>query len=209
MSDSPVSRRYLTIVLAALGAASLVMSANLNRLRRANGARWALLLLGFMVLATWSIWPAPRFLCTGLPTGPSSPATVPMLNAWTIWWNADRLAHGLAGYWDAPIFHPETGTFAFSEPQPATWIVAPIVWATGTPIPAYQVYLIGTLVLNAVFAVRLLRTLPVRWAAATAGGVAVLLLPLVHQNREAAQLMSLWGILWTLEALIKHHRNPS
>jgi hypothetical protein len=132
-----------------------------------------------------------------------------MLNAWTIWWNADRLAHGLAGYWDAPIFHPETGTFAFSEPQPATWVVAPIVWATGTPIPAYQVYLIGTLVFNAVFAVRLLRTLHVRWAAAAAGGVAVLLLPLVHQNREAAQLMSLWGVLWTLEALVKHHRSPS
>ncbi|MHB8900191.1 MAG: hypothetical protein ACYC6Y_15690 [Thermoguttaceae bacterium] len=144
-----------------------------------------------------------------MPTSSSSPATVPMLNAWTIWWNADRLAHGLAGYWNAPIFHPEKGTFAFSEPQPATWVVAPIVWATGTPIPAYHAYLLGTLILNALFAVRLLLALPVRWTAATAGGVAVLLLPLIHQNREAAQLMSVWGVLWTLEALIKHHRRPS
>ncbi len=209
MSGTPVSRRYVTRALAALRAVSVVPGPGLSRSLRSRRTRWTLLVLVFSGLATWSIWPAPRFLCTGLPTGPSSPATVPMLNAWTIWWNADRLLHGLAGFWDAPIFHPETGTFAFSEPQPATWAVSPIVWATGTPIPAYQAYLIGTLVLNAVFAVRLLRTLRVRWGVATAAGVAVLLLPLVHQNREAAQLMSLWGILWTLDALIKHHRSPT
>ncbi len=132
-----------------------------------------------------------------------------MLNAWTIWWNADRLTHGLSGYWDAPIFHPVTGTFAFSEPQPATWIVAPIVWLTGSPVPAYQVYLVGTLVLNGLFTVRLLRTLRVRWSVATAGGIAVLLLPLVHQNLEAAQLTALWGVLWTLDAIIRHRNNPS
>ncbi len=174
-----------------------------------RGARWAALALGFTVLAIWSIWPAPRYAYTALPTGQSAPGTVPMLNAWTIWWNADRLTNGLAGYWDAPIFHPEPGTFAFSEPQPATWVVAPIVWATRSPMPAYQAYLVGTLVLNALFAVRLLRTLRIRWSVAATGGVAVLLLPLVHQNREAMQLMSLWGTLWTLEALIQHHRRPS
>lgn len=167
------------------------------------------LVFAFVIVALWSIWPAPLSPYTVLPTGWSDPGTVPMLNAWTIWWNADRLAHGLDGYWDAPIFSPETGTFAFSEPQPATWLVAPVVWWTGSPMPAYQAYLIGTLVLNAVFAVRLLRTLRVRWTAAAAGGLAVLLLPLVHQNREALQLMSLWGILWTFEALIKLHRRPS
>jgi hypothetical protein len=126
-----------------------------------------------------------------------------MFNAWTIWWNADRLGQGLSGYWDAPIFHPEKGTFAFSEPQPATWLVAPIVWVTGSPIPAYQAYLVGSLVLNGVFAVRLLRALRTGWFASAIGGVAVLLHPLVHQQLDVLQLIPLWGILWTLEVLFR------
>lgn len=174
-----------------------------------RSVRWAALTLGFATLATVSIWPAPRFARTTLPTGWSAPGTIPMLNAWTIWWNADRLRHGLAGYWNAPIFYPETGTFAFSEPQPATWIVAPLVWLMGSPVPAYQVYLMATLTLNALLAVRLLRTLRVRWATAAAGGAAVLLLPLVHQDRETVQLMALWGVLWTLDAVIWLRRRPS
>lgn len=182
---------------------------NSNCLLSTRRAGWSALAVAFALVALGSIWPAPRFPYTVLPTGQSAPGTVPMLNAWTIWWNADRLTHGLAGYWDAPIFHPETGAFAFSEPQSATWLVAPIVWLTGSPMPAYHAYLVGTLVLNGVFAVRLLRALRVRWTAAAAGGVAVLLLPLVHQNREAVQLMSLWGVLWTLEAMVALHRHPS
>jgi hypothetical protein len=184
-------------------------SPNHRRFFRARVARWGVLTLVFVVLATWTIWPCPRHAYTLLPTGRWAPGTVPMLNAWTIWWNADRLSHGLAGYWNAPIFHPETGTFAFSEPQPATWAVAPIVWVTGSPIPAYHAYLIATLVLNAAFAVRFLRTLQVRWAVCVAGGIATLLLPLVHQNGDAMQLMSIWGILWTFDAVVKLHRNPS
>ena len=54
--------------------------------------------------------------------GSSQVATVPLFNLWTIWWNADRLRHGLKDYWDAPIFYPERDTFAFSEPQPTTMI---------------------------------------------------------------------------------------
>ncbi|NLF68358.1 MAG: hypothetical protein GX575_04805 [Candidatus Anammoximicrobium sp.] len=176
---------------------------------RARTVRWLALAAIFLVLALASIWPAPRSPYEVLPTGWSAPGTVPMLNAWTIWWNADRLTHGLAGYWNAPIFHPEPGTFAFSEPQPATWIVAPMVWLAGSPLPAYQAYLVATLVLNALFAVRLLRTLRAGWMATVAGGVAVLLLPLVHQDRETVQLMALWGVLWTLDSLVRLRRQPS
>ena len=149
-----------------------------------------------------------------LPTGVSTSATVPMFNAWTIWWNADRLAHGLAGYWDAPIFHPLGGTFAFSEPQPATWAVAPIVWLTGSPIPAYHAYLVASLALNGLFAVRLLLVIgsgwsaSARWTAALAGGVSVLLLPIVHQHLDVLQLVPLWAVLWALEALLKLNRQP-
>ena len=38
-----------------------------------------------------------------------------LLNSWIIGWDADRLRHGLAGLWDAPIFYPYRDTLAFSE----------------------------------------------------------------------------------------------
>jgi hypothetical protein len=170
--------------------------------------RWALLSAGFAGVAIWSLWPSLRSPYETLPTSSPAVATVPMFNAWTIWWNADRLTHGLVGYWDAPIFHPEPGAFAFSEPQPATCVVAPLVWLTGSPVPAYHVYLLGSLVLNGLFAARLLRSLRIGWFGSVVGGLTVLLLPLVHQNRDIVQLVPLWGILWTLETLLRLWRRP-
>lgn len=171
--------------------------------------RWGLITFVMSVLAVWSVWPMSKHPFHMLPTGQTYCGTVPMLNAWTIWWNADRLADGFAGYWDAPIFHPADGALSFSEPQPATLAVAPIVWSTGSPIPAYHAYLLGSLVLNGLFAVRLLRTMGLGWFASIAGGAGILLLPLVHHQSETLQLMPLWGVLWTLDALFRLRRNPS
>ena len=95
----------------------------------------------YFVLALWATWPLARFPATKLPTGNTQTETVPLLNLWTIWWNSDRLLHGLKGYWNAPIFHPAEETFAFSEPQPTTILVAPVIWLTGSRVLAYNVYL--------------------------------------------------------------------
>ncbi len=46
------------------------------------------------------------------------------------------------------------------------------------------------------------------WAA-MAGGTAMLLHPLALQNLEAIQLVPLWGMLWTLESLLRFEREPS
>lgn len=178
-------------------------------------ARWCLLTLAATLLALYTVGAAVRAPFHLLPTGVSTSATVPMFNAWTIWWNADRLACGLEGYWDAPIFHPIDGAFAFSEPQPATWAVAPIVWLSGSPIPAYHVYLVASLALNGLFAARLLLVIgsgwsvSARWTAALVGGVSVLLLPILHQHLDVLQLVPLWAVLWTLESLLKLNRQPA
>ncbi|MGH7128173.1 MAG: hypothetical protein ACREIV_06375, partial [Planctomycetaceae bacterium] len=136
-------------------------------------------------------------------------ATVPLFNVWTMWWNADRVLHGFRGYWDAPIFHPAEETFAFSEPQPTTVVVAPVVWLTGSRVLAYNVYLWLSLVLNGVFAERLLRLLGVKRLIAVGGGAAMLLLPIVHWQLGVVQLVPLWGILWTWTVLVKLSRRPT
>jgi len=68
-------------------------------------ARGAVVLLFGALAVVWT-WPLALHATTHLPLGTESSATVPLFNLWTLRWNADRLAHGYAGYWDAPIFFP-------------------------------------------------------------------------------------------------------
>lgn len=170
--------------------------------------RLALLFL-YVGLALGTTWPLARFPATRLPLGTEAYATVPLFNVWTIWWNADRLRHGFSGYWDAPIFHPHSGTFAWSEPEPVTLAVAPVIWLTGSRVLGYNLYLWGSLVLNGLMTQRLLRTLGCGWFIAVSGAAAMVLLPLVHWQRDVIQLIPLWGILWTWTALLRIARRAT
>lgn len=163
----------------------------------------------YLVLALILTWPIIASPFSHVPIGTEPTASVPLYNVWATWWNADRLAGGLFGYWDAPIFHPTQGSFALMEPQPTTMVVAPIVWLTGSRILAYNVYVWICLVLNGVFAQRLAKIYGMgRWSALWAGA-AMVLLPMVHWQLGIFQLASLWGILWTWSSIEQLCREPS
>lgn len=166
-------------------------------------SRWLAGVVLYIVVAIVTTWPLVRTLDSRLVVGTEVARTVPMFNAWTIWWNADRALHGFGGYWDAPIFYPTTNTFAFSEPQPMTLVVAPLIWAGLGPIVAANVYLLLALVFNGWFAERLLRTLGCRAGIAVGGGVAMVLLPVVHWQIGVLQLVPLWAILWVFWVLLR------
>ena len=103
---------------------------------RLSASRLALVSVVFIALSAAFTWPIVAHL------GDSIPADLgdPLLNAWTLGWGANRLAHGLSGIWDAPIFYPYHHTLAFSEHLLGIAIpVAPIVWVTGNPLVAYNV----------------------------------------------------------------------
>ena len=165
-------------------------------------------LLLYSLLACWATWPLARSPATTLPLGAEPAATVPLFNAWTIWWNADRLTHGFKGYWDAPIFFPFAESFAWSEPQPMTLLAAPVLWISGSRALAYNGYLWLSLVLNGWFCERLLRRLGVRRLTALAGGAAMLLLPIIHWQRDVLQLIPVWGLLWAWSGLLAIARRP-
>lgn len=160
-------------------------------------------------LALWSTWPLARFSTTSLPMGASNSLTVPMFNLWTIWWNAEGFLQGANRYWNAPIFHPIENTFAFSEPQTITTLMAPIIWLTHSRVLAYNIYLGLALLLNGLLTFLLLRKLGVNRSIAIGGGAAMLLLPVVHWQLDVVQLTPLWGILWTWIVLLKISRRPS
>ena len=163
----------------------------------------------YAALAVWSTWPLVKSMERSLPLTTMAVTTVPLFNVWTIWWNADRLQHGFRGYWDAPIFFPTQNTFAFSEPETTTILVAPVLWLSGSRVVAYNVWLLASLALNGLFADRFLRACGVRWPAALSGGAAMVLLPLVHWQLEVLQLVPLWGFLWMWTALVRNWRRPS
>jgi len=159
---------------------------------------WAFPLVSalYLCLAFAAYWPVLKYPAATLPAGKPTLGVVALFNAWTIWWNADRLAHGLAGYWDAPIFWPEKGSFGLSEPQPLTLIVAPVVWLWG-PVVAYHTYFLLNVWLNGISAFFFCRRLGLSGEAAGFSGAFVVGLPLIWQQPELVQYVPLWPVIWS------------
>ena len=138
--------------------------------------------LGF-ALATWITWPLLPQFERALPSGDSPWGTVPMLNSWILWWNAAQLRYGFEQYWHAPIFAPEYGTLAFSEPQPATMLAAPVVWLISIPA-GYNAYLFFSVTMNLAAGYWFLRNCRCSFLPSLAGGIAIALHPLAIDNIE-------------------------
>lgn len=161
------------------------------------------LLLLFLTAALCSVAPVlPEFRsCVPAPAG--GVRTVPLFNVWTIIWNSVQLEERFARFWDAPIFFPEPRSFAFSEPQPATLILAPLQPHRRDPALAFNVWLVASLTCNGLFAARLLKCLGVPPLFMAAAGTGMVLHPLVHHQLDSAQLVPLWPSVWTITALVQ------
>lgn len=169
----------------------------------------------YLVIAMYASWPLSLAPSSSISIGFENEATVPLLNIWTLWWNADRASDGFRGYWNAPIFYPTRGTFAFSEAQPTMVLMAPIVWLTGSRILAYNVYLLLILSLNGYSSQCLFRRLGHQPWLAFIGGVSCQMLPFIWWQSGVVQLTTLFGIIWTIHALLDvfdlphDHRNKT
>ncbi len=156
---------------------------------------------GAAIVATW---PLVAHLHDAIPLGSEQESTVPVFSLWTLWWTADSAANGFRGYWNAPLFHPIEGTFAFSEPQTLTGLTtAPLWWMSAPPALAYNAALLGFLVLNGVFTSRLARALAVSPRMALIGGVVGGTVPFAARHLGVLPVLPLFGILWTIEGLVR------
>lgn len=173
--------------------------ASLARRTRREGPGVVAYVLLAVVVTSPLVW-SPR---SAIPTLPGRSEAVPLFNLWTIWWNVDRLGHAFTDYWQAPIFYPAIDAFAFSEPQPLTALLAPIVRGTGSRILAYNLFLWLSLLLNGLAAERLLRRVGAGRLPAFLGGGMLLALPFVLWQLDVVQLVPLWGILWSWSALLR------
>lgn len=156
-------------------------------------------LVGFVLAALFLTYPLPGRLLTHIPQGSEGVGTVPFFNLWSLQWNLDQLLAGYPSYWDAPIFAPQPGTFAFSEPQLVSGLLAAPVWlATQSPALAYNFLVLLFLTLNGWFAAALLRGWGVSPLAAFLGGLLMQGLPFIAQEMGVLQLIALFGLLWSL-----------
>jgi len=161
-------------------------------------SRFVALCLLFLGLAAWVTWPLVREIDAALPGDLGDP----LLNTWILGWDADRLRHGLAGLWDAPIFYPYRHSLAFSEHLLGIAVpVAPIVWLTGRPIVAYNVAFIASFALSGIGMWLLARRVTARDDAALVAGVIFAFAPArFAQIGHLQVLMSGWMplALWAL-----------
>ena len=110
-------------------------------------------------------------LITHLPEVIPSDLGDPVLNVWTVWWNAHAVPL-TARWWNAPSFWPSTGTLAFSETLLGlSPITTPIQWLGGSPITAYNVAFLLTFLLSALGAHGLVYRLTNRHDAAFIAGL--------------------------------------
>lgn len=172
---------------------------------------WPATVIGVCLLtALVATWPLSASLGAAVPLGTEREATVPVFNLWTLWWTADRAAHGFRDYWNAPVFHPVRGSFTFSEPQLLTGLLVAPLWAVGTP-PAliYNVAVLALLALNGCFAYRLARAVGVVRLPALLAGVLTVALPFIAKLYGVLPIIPLFGILWVLEGLVQFGRYGS
>jgi len=156
----------------------------------------------FAFFALWAlvlIWPLPLYLLTHIPLGNEKVGTVPFFNLWTLQWNIDQFTHGYPNYWDAPIFAPLTGTFAFSDIQPLSAFLAMPFWlGLQSAALGYNSTVILFLTLNGWFAYSLLRQWRRSFLVALSTGLIMQSLPFVAGQMGVLQLIAIFGFLWSL-----------
>jgi hypothetical protein len=149
-------------------------------------------------LAIAATWPLASHLGTALP----SDLADPLLNTFTLAWGADRLAAGLRGFWDAPFFFPAPDALARSEHLLGIALfTAPVQWATGNAVLAYNLAFLGSYVLAGVGTYLLARSLWQSRSAAWVASVAFAFAPYRVAHISHLQMLvsgwtplALWGL---------------
>ena len=165
----------------------------------------ALATLAYTLLTIAYSWPLPINMMRGVAHDPGDP----ILNAWILWWTTQAVPLTEA-WWNAPMFYPAVGTFAFSEHLLGqAFISAPLIALTGSPLFGYNVTLLATYVLSGLGAYFLAYTLTRRHDASFVAGLAFAFAPYrVAQLPHIQVLTSFWTPV-CLAALHRYDREPS
>ena len=128
-------------------------------------------------------------------------------NSWVLAWGADRLVHGLSGFWSPPIFYPYPNVLAYSENLLGIAVlVAPFHWASGNPVLTYNIALLLSFVVAGVSAYALARELTGSRAAALVAALGFAFAP--YRWAQLTHLQVLWTawlplVFWALHRALR------
>jgi hypothetical protein len=174
-----------------------------------SAKRWAAWVAAASFLAAIvCTWPLALHFSSAVPLGTETAATIPVFDVWTLWWSAERLLHGYAGLWDAPIFHPTQGAFAFSEPMllPGA-VAAPLFALHAPPALAHNFVLVAALGGNGILSCRCARALGVERLPALLAGVLMVALPFLAKMQGELPVLLIGGTLATLDGAVRFGRD--
>jgi hypothetical protein len=169
--------------------------------------REAVVVLGcFVVLSAAMSFP----LILQMRTHIASDTGDPLLVAWMLGWDADRIRHGFAGIWDAPNFFPYHHTLLYSEHFLGVAVfTAPLQWLTRNPVLVYNVAFLASFVVSAFGMYVLTRWLTGRRDAALAAAVVFGCQPFRASHSAHLQLLVLGWLplsLWALHSYFGSRR---
>lgn len=145
------------------------------------------------------VWPLLAAFGSRLPADTGDPG----LNTWILWWNAHAFPF-TDRWWNAPIFAPVRGAFAFSETLLSLSIIStPVQWLGGSAVEAYNTLFVVSFFSAAIGAHALAHRLTGRHGAALVAGIAFGFNPY-----RAAQLPHLQTLMscWMPLGLLALHR---
>jgi hypothetical protein len=158
----------------------------------------------YVALTMAYTWPLPRHVLHGIAHDPGDP----ILNAWILWWTTQAVPL-TAHWWNAPIFVPAPGTFAFSEHLLGLApIAAPIIAITRNATFGYNVTLLSTFVLSGLGMYFLGYTLTRRHDAAFVAGLAFAFAPYRLAQVPHVQVLAAFWTPVCLAALHRYDRDP-
>ena len=179
----------------------MAVSRNASAYSAYSAARAAFVaFLAYLVLAVAYTWPLPIRL-NGVPHDLGDP----LLTTWLMWWSGTQGGIPLtAHWWNAPIFYPAPGTFAFSENLLGLAPIASLFTAlTQQPLIGHNVAFIATIVFSALGAHFLAYTLTRRHDVSAVAGVAFAFAP--YRLAQAPHIQVL-ASFWTPVCLAALHR---
>jgi hypothetical protein len=170
-------------------------------------SRWKPVLAALVAYSALTIaytWPLPRHVLHGV----AHDLGDPILNTWILWWTTQAVPL-TAHWWNAPIFFPAAGTFAFSEHLLGLApLSAPIIALTHNATFGYNVTLLATFVLSGLGMHFLAYTLTRRHDVAFVAGLAYAFAPYrLSQVPHVQVLASFWTPV-CLAALHRYDREP-
>jgi hypothetical protein len=156
-------------------------------------------LAAYSALAAILTFPQITHLSTAVADHPD-----PLFSVWRLAWVAHQLRADPAHLFEANIFYPEHGTFAYSDAMllPAA-SVAPLFWMGVSPIAIYNLTLLGGLALSAFTMFLLCRMVTGDSIAAFAGGIVYGFAPYRFEQYVHVEMQM---VFWIPVALLALHR---